>query len=202
MGTWPNTLHYHLPVYIHLQTARLTLRRFTVADEDNLVSLNSDPEVMRYITGGQPTSREQIRDEIIPFHLATYEKHPGFGTWAADDTSTGQFLGWIHLRPRRSDGVIDLGYRMRRGAWGSGYATEGSRALIDKGFTGHGIDRVSATTMTVNLASRRVMEKCGLTHLRTYFDDEQPAIDGADQGHVEYQLTRAEWEAAGRPRST
>jgi RimJ/RimL family protein N-acetyltransferase len=69
-------------VDVHLTTARLSLRRFTAADEDNLVSLNSDPEVMRYITGGQPTSREQIRDEIIPFHLAAYGKHPGFGTWA------------------------------------------------------------------------------------------------------------------------
>jgi len=140
------------------------LRRFTAADEANLVSLNSDPEVMRYITGGQPTSREQIPDEIIPFHPAAYGKHPGFGTWAADDIGTGQFLGWFHLRPRRSDGVIDLGYRLRRPAWGNGYATERSRALIDKGFTEHGIDRVAAETLTVNRASRRVLEKCGLTH--------------------------------------
>jgi hypothetical protein len=60
--------HYHLQVYIHLQTARLAIRRFT-ADEDNLVRLNSDPEIMRYIAG-RPPGREEIRDEIIPFHLA------------------------------------------------------------------------------------------------------------------------------------
>ena len=89
----------------------------------------------RFGNPARPASREEIRDEIIPFHLATYDQHPGFGTWVADDTGTGQFLGWIHLRPRRSD-------------------------------------------------------------------DEQPAIDGADQGYVEYQLTRAGWEAAGRPRIT
>ena len=189
-------------MHLHLKTARLTLRRCTAADEDNLVSLNSDPEVMRYINGGQPTSREEIRDKIIPFHLAAYGNHPGFGTWAAHDTGTGQFLGWLHLRPRRSDGVIDLGYRLRRSAWGNGYATEGSRALIDKGFAEHGIDRVTARTMTVNLASRRVLEKCGLTHIRTCFDDGQPTIDGADQGNVEYQLTRAQWEAATRTRIT
>lgn len=187
-------------MHIHLQTARLAIRQFTVADEDNLVQLDSDPEVMRYITGGQPIGREEIRDEIIPFHLAAYDRHPGFGTWAADDVGTGQFLGWFHLRPRRSDGLIDLGYRLRRSAWGNGYATEGSRALIDKGFTGHDIDRVVAETMTVNLASRRVLEKCGLTHIRTYFDDEPDAIEGADQGFAEYQLTRGQWEAASRPR--
>lgn len=188
---------YYLPVHVHLQASRLTIRRFTAEDEDNLVSLNSDPEVMRYLTGGVPEpGRDQIRDEIIPFHLAFYEAHPGFGTWAADDIGTGSFLGWFHLRPRRSDGLPDLGYRLRRSAWGNGYATEGSRALIDKGFADHDIDRVVAETMTVNLASRRVMEKCGLRYVRTYFEDEQYAIEGAEQGHVEYQLTRADWEAA------
>jgi RimJ/RimL family protein N-acetyltransferase len=50
-----------------LETNRLTLRRFTEADVDNLFELNSDPEVMRYITGGKPTPREEIRDDIIPF---------------------------------------------------------------------------------------------------------------------------------------
>lgn len=183
-------------MHIHLQTARLSIRRFTAADEDNLVNLNSDPEVMRYITGGQPVpGREEIRDDILPFNLAAYDRHPGFGTWAADDVGTGQFLGWFHLRPRRSDGLIDLGYRLRRSAWGNGYATEGSQALIDKGFSEHDIDRVVAETMNVNHASRRVLEKCGLTHVRTYFDEELPAIDGSDQGFVEYQLTRSEWGA-------
>jgi hypothetical protein len=104
-------------VYVHLQTARLAIRRFTVDDEDNLVRLNSDPEVMRYIAGGQLVGRAEIRDEIIPFHLAAYERHPGFGTWAADDVGMGQFLGWFHLRPRRSDGLIDLGPNMTSIAW-------------------------------------------------------------------------------------
>ena len=186
-------------MYIHVQTARLSIRRFTAADEDNLVSLNSDPEVMRYITGGLPVpGREEIRADIIPYNVAAYDRHPGFGTWAADDVRTGEFLGWFHLRPRRSDGLIDLGYRLRRSAWGKGYATEGSRALIDKGFNEHDIDRVVAETMTINLASRRVLEKCGLTHTSTYFDEELPVIDGSGQGYVEYQLTRAEWELASR----
>jgi RimJ/RimL family protein N-acetyltransferase len=83
-----------------------------------------------------------------------------------------------------------------RGGHRNGYATEGSRALVDKGFAEHNIDRVVAETMTVNLASRRVMEKCGLTYVRTFFEDEQYAVDGAGQGHMEYQLTRADWEAA------
>lgn len=59
---------------IILKAPRLTLRQFTEDDVDNLFGLNSDPEVMRYLTGGRPTPREELRDEIIPFHLAGYER--------------------------------------------------------------------------------------------------------------------------------
>jgi len=172
------------------------IRRFTADDEDNLVSLNSDPEVMRYISGGLPTSREEVRDRIIPFHLEAYERHPGFGTWAADDAGTGEFLGWFHLRPRQADGAIDIGYRLRRAVWGRGLATEGSVALIDKAFAEHDLDRVVSETMTLNSASRRVLEKCGLSLIRTYFDNDIHTVEGVDQECVEYELTRAQWQAA------
>jgi len=89
--------------------------------------------------------------------------------------AAGDFLGWFHFRPA-GDGRVDLGYRLRKAAWNKGYATEGSRALIDKGFTDLGVPRVVAHTMTVNHASRRVMEKCGLGFVRTYHSDDVPGI--------------------------
>jgi RimJ/RimL family protein N-acetyltransferase len=181
-------------VTVLLQTPRLTIRQFTAADEDNLLELNSDPEVMRYINGGQPSDRAFIRDQVLPFSIAAYGRHPGFGTWAAEDIGTGEFLGWFHLRPLNGDGPMDLGYRLRRAVWGQGLATEGSRALIASGFAARDLDRIVAHTMTINLASRRVMEKCGMTHTRTYHEDELSYIPGADQGQVEYELTRADWE--------
>ena len=92
---------------------------------------------------------------------------------------------------------MELGYRLRRDAWGAGYGTEGCRALIDKGFTELGVHRVYAETMAVNVASRRVMEKCGLRHVRTFVSDWPERIPGDEHGDVEYALTRAEW-AAGR----
>jgi RimJ/RimL family protein N-acetyltransferase len=61
-------------VRVILQTERLTLRQFTEDDTANLYELNSDPEVMRYLTGGRPTPREVLRDEVKPFHLAVYER--------------------------------------------------------------------------------------------------------------------------------
>jgi RimJ/RimL family protein N-acetyltransferase len=76
-----------------------------------------------------------------------------------------------------------------------GYATEGSRVLISMGFTDLGVERVFGHTMTVNTASWRVMEKCGLTLVRTTTYDGPDIIEGSEHGEVEYALTRPEWEA-------
>jgi RimJ/RimL family protein N-acetyltransferase len=179
---------------IFLETDRLTLRQFTEDDVDNLFDLNSDPEVMRYINGGKPTPREEIRNEIIPFHLGVYQRFDGFGTWAAEARSGKDFLGWFHFRLVEGKG-IDLGYRLRRAAWNNGYATEGSRALIRKGFTDLDVQRVFGHTMAVNAASRRVLEKSGLALVRTFPYDGPDAIDGSEHGEVEYALTKAEWQA-------
>jgi RimJ/RimL family protein N-acetyltransferase len=194
---------------LFLQTDRLTLRRFTEADEDNLFELNSDPEVMRFLTGGEPTPREVVRTAIIPVFLGYYERFEEFGFWAAVEIATGQFLGWFHFRPPLKDkdmpagwdedGVAELGYRLRRSAWGKGYATEGSRALIDKGFTEFGMRRVVAETMAGNWGSRRVLEKSGLIQVDTFASAGPDAADSAGQGHVVYELTRADWEARHRP---
>jgi RimJ/RimL family protein N-acetyltransferase len=185
-------------VGIVLETQRLTLRQFTEDDVDNLFELNSDPEVMRYLSAGKPTPREVLRDEIIPFHLGVYERLDRLGTWAAESPATGGFLGWFHFRPGPDADItnIDLGYRLRRLAWNKGYATEGSRALITMGFRDLGVVRVFAHTMTVNTASRRVLEKCGLRLVRTIPYDGPDVIAGSEQGEVEYALTKAEWEAA------
>jgi RimJ/RimL family protein N-acetyltransferase len=184
-------------VGVILQTPRLILRQFTEDDSDNLFELNSDPEVMRYL--GRPVSREVLRDEVIPFHLAVYERLDRLGTWAAESADGGEFFGWFHFRPG-SDGDItniDLGYRLRRSTWNKGYATEGSRALINMGFTDLGVQRVFAHTMTVNTVSRRVLEKCGLTLVRTtaYTGPDADVIEGSEHGEVEYALTKPEWEA-------
>jgi hypothetical protein len=57
-------------------------RRFTEADEGNLFELNSDPEVMRFLNGGKPTPRDEVRTMIIPTLLGYYERFEGFGFWA------------------------------------------------------------------------------------------------------------------------
>ena len=183
---------------VFLETERLVLRRFIEDDVENLVELDSDPAVMKFINGGQPTPREEIKSEVLPAFLCYYERFEGYGFWAAVEKSTNRFVGWFHFRPAKGapPGEIELGYRLRRSAWGKGYATEGSRALIDKGFAELGVERVVAETMVVNAASRRVMEKAGLTFVRIFHQPWPDYIEGQEEGDVEYALLRSEWERA------
>ena len=183
-------------MHIFLETERLVLRRFTEADVDNLVDLDADPDVMRFINGGKPTPRDVIRDDILPAFLGYYERFEGYGFWAAIEKSTGDFLGWFHFRPAPGSPADEpeLGYRLRRSTWGKGYGAEGSRALIDKGFAELGARRVVASTMVVNTASRRVMEQAGLTLVRTFHQEWPDKIEGDEHGDVEYALLRSDWE--------
>lgn len=182
-----------------LTTDRLVLRRFTAADADLLVELDSDPAVMRYVTGGVATSRREVVEEVLPAFLAHYEEYDAYGFFAALERATGEFLGWFHLRPAKGapPDEPELGYRLRQPAWGRGYATEGSRALVDLAFERCGARRVVAETMVVNLASRRVMEKTGLSLVRTFRQPWPHPIEGDEHGDVEYALLREDW-AAGR----
>ena len=179
-----------------LETGRLALRALGEADVDRLLDLDNDPEVMRFINGGRPTTREAVLAESLPRFLHHYPCLGSRGFWAAEERSTHEFLGWFELKPldAHSAAEAELGYRLNRAAWGRGYATEGAVALVRKGFTELGVERVTANTMTVNARSRRVMEKAGLSYVRTFFEEWPEPIEGSELGDVEYALTRADWE--------
>jgi RimJ/RimL family protein N-acetyltransferase len=181
-----------------LETARLVLRRFTAGDVDLLVDLDGDPEVMRFITGGLPTPREEIEREVLPAVLSRYDRGDGYGFWAAVDKDSAEFVGWFHLRPAPNapPDEPELGYRLRRAAWGRGLATEGARALIDHAFAALGARRVVAETMAVHVASRRVMEHAGMTLVREFRQEWPYRIEGEELGDVEYAVTRAQWRPA------
>ncbi|MFF4269153.1 GNAT family N-acetyltransferase [Streptomyces sp. NPDC001536] len=180
---------------VFLTTARLRLRAFTEADTDALFALDNDPDVMRYLNGGKPTSLEAIRTRTLPHLLHDYPCLGTRGFWAAEERETRVFVGWFEFRPleEHSAAVVELGYRLNKAAWGRGYATEGCRALIGKGFGELGVERVTANTMAVNAGSRRVMEKAGLTFVRGFRSEWPEAIAGSEHGEVEYELRRADW---------
>ncbi|MFC9331599.1 GNAT family N-acetyltransferase [Kitasatospora sp. NPDC057015] len=184
-----------------LTTDRLVLRGFTADDVDRLTQLDADPAVMRHLTGGIATPRAVVEREVLPRLLGYQERHGApLGYAAAEERAGGAFVGWFEFRPVDEDRPLDeveLGYRLHRRAWGRGYATEGARALLRLGFEELGVRRVTATTMAVNTRSRRVLEKAGLRHVRTFHPDWPDPIEGSEHGEVEYAL-----EAADRPRAS
>lgn len=183
---------------IFLETERLVLRRFTEDDIDLLTELDSDPEVMRLLTG-RPSTRARIATKVLPSILRDYARPPGLGTFAAHARPELEFLGWIELRPDdEPPGSAELGYRLRRAAWGRGYATEGALALVRHAFSTTPTTVIHAETMAVNSASRRVMEKVGLRFAETFHLDWAHPLPGAEHGDVRYTLDRAEWDAASQ----
>ena len=150
---------------VFLETQRLVLRRFTLADVDNLVSLDADPGVMHFVTGGIPTARDEIENELLPGFLDYYEQFEGYGFWAAIEKSTGQFVGWFHFRPAKDapPGEVELGYRLRKAAWGKGYATEAAERIVL--FAKElGIPEVVAVANPGNIASIAVMKRLGMRY--------------------------------------
>jgi len=164
-------------------TARLALRGITPDDVDFLVELDADPEVMRFISGGRATPRAEAARII--------ERSVGH-RWVAFERDGDAFVGWFGLRPSGAH-ERELGYRLRRSFWGRGLASEGALALIDTAFTQLDAQRVWAQTMTVNVASRAVMDRCGMRYVRTFHLEWPEPIEGTEHGDVEYELTRSEW---------
>jgi len=141
-------------------TPRLALRTFGEDDLDLIAALNGDPEVMRHMGG--PMSRAQSGVMLHERILAYGRAHPGLGIWATIERASGRCLGMHVLNHIQGECHVQVGYRLFRDAWGRGYATEMSLALIRYGFLQLGLAEVVAITDPGNAASRRVLEKCRL----------------------------------------
>lgn len=167
-------------------TARLILRPVTPLDRADLMALEADPEVMRFLNGGQPVPEQGIPDGEF---LTPRGEEPE--VMAAFERSTSEFAGWFALFDdglRNALKTAELGYRLRRSAWGKGYATEGAMALVAEAFGPLGFECVRAQTMTVNLASRRVLEKAGFQPVGTVYPAFPHGVTGAEEGEAVYEI--------------
>lgn len=178
-------------------TPRLRFRPIDAQDIPDLVALDADPEVTRYVSSEPPPDANQFHDEILPRWNATFADSP-FGFFAAlDRAHDDAFLGWFHLRPD-SEGpdVLDLGYRLRRAVWGTGLATEGGRALVDWGFSFPHVRRITGHCLEAHGASARVLEKCGMRLVGRFVvpDSRLPGWDEDRRRGLGYAIERSEWE--------
>ena len=191
---------------VFLETERLVLRQFTLEDSDNLFELDSEPEVIRWGKGGNPSDYEFIQNQTLPQWINYYEKYENYGVWAVVEKLSNKFIGWFHLYPAAdskfavdlnlvTDNEIALGYRFKKSSWNKGYATEGSRRLVAKGFTQGDVSIVSWTLLE-NKASIRVMEKAGLKFEKEFIftENQLPNLKPSERKAVKYALNKDEFD--------
>lgn len=168
-----------------ITTERLTLRRCQPSDAPDFIALELNPLVMRFLNGGAVDHRVTDPDTapfLMPRGTEPY-------VWTALGSQNREFVGWFSLAPA-GDGRAELGFRLRSFFWSNGYATEGAKALVDWAFENGRCSTITATTMAVNAASRRVMEKLGMQHVRTELLEFENPIPGTELGEVVYELRR------------
>jgi RimJ/RimL family protein N-acetyltransferase len=178
---------------VTLETARLVLRPLGRGDLADLLALDRDPEVMRYV--GSPAgvkspaeTEQRARARIEESLRGDYEP---LGFWRVEGRDDGSFLGVAALLRMPEDGDVEVAYRLVRAAWGRGIATEAAGALIVHGLRTLGLPRLVAVTYPENRASQRVLDKLGFERRGlTEYKGVQTTF------HV---LTREAWSApAGR----
>ena len=196
-GYWQRTLAAgaelrarHAP---SLETERLVLRPFALADADAYALICADPEVMRWVRDGQPLTRAAAWRSI-----ATYLGHwqlRGYGFWALEEKATGRLVGRAGLWNPEGWPGIEVGWLLARDVWGRGYATEAARAALDFAFDRLDAAHVVSVIHPENARSIRVAERLGERCERTM------VVEG-DGGRrfdvVVYGVAREAWRAARR----
>jgi RimJ/RimL family protein N-acetyltransferase len=176
-----------------VHSPRLLLRAHTPKDAPLIVELDADPEVRRYVDSPTAPTLEHITNNVFPRWQEFRDNTPGHGYWIAETREPQAFIGWFHLRaPRHGTperlGDLELGYRLLRAAWGKGYATEGSLAMLSHGFERLDPPRIIAAALADNVASIAVMKKIGMT-----LDTEWMYKDSIRA--VTYAIERAQWQS-------
>jgi RimJ/RimL family protein N-acetyltransferase len=148
-----------------IETDRLLLEPWDHdAHGEAFAAINADPEVMRHLGGADPMPREESDDSSrrIAAHWDAY----GFGLWAASRRDTGEMIGFVGLcHPLwwpAMNARVEIGWRLARDAWGSGYATEGGRAALRTGFDTLGLEEIVAFVHPANERSLAVTRRLGM----------------------------------------
>ena len=174
-----------------IETERLRLRAWRESDREPFFRMNSDPAVMRHF----PATLTREESDALVDRIEAQWAARGFTPYAAELRESGGFIGFIGLSVPLFEAhftpCVEIGWRLAAAYWNRGLATEGARAALRHGFEAMGLAEVVAFTVPANLASRRVMEKIGMT--RDPADDfEHPQMpEGhALRRHVLYRIRR------------
>jgi len=179
---------------ILIETERLVLRNWREADRDPFAEMSLDPEVMAYLDG--PMDRA-ASDALIDRLLGEAQQN-GATFWAVERKGDGAFLGFCGLRRGGHPGTavraeLEIGWRLRRDAWGQGFAREAAAASLSWGWANFADHRIAAWTVPANIGSWGLMLRLGMVH-RPELDFNHPrfAPDHPLYRHLVYTIDRPE----------
>jgi RimJ/RimL family protein N-acetyltransferase len=153
--------------------------------------MNADPRVMEFFPATLSREESDALMDRIEAHL---EQH-GFSWCVAELRETGEFIGFVGLSVPRFEAAftpcVEIGWRLAAEFWGRGLATEGARATAKYAFGELGLKELVSFTTVMNVRSRRVMEKLGMSHDPAEdFDHPQLPQGHPQRRHVLYRLGR------------
>lgn len=176
-----------------LLTERLLVRPWQAIDKEPFAELNADPEVMRYF----PATKSRAESDDLADRISQHIARAGFGFWALEHRITQEFLGFTGLAHVGSDlpfgPTVEIGWRLKRAAWGFGYATEAARASLRFGFHIKQFPEIVAFTAVGNVPSQRVMERIGMERASDLFEHPSIAEGSPIRMHCLYRLTKSRW---------
>ena len=146
------------------ETDRLTVRDWSLDDAEAAYAIYRDPEVWRYLGGGEPPDDLEAARAMLQRWIDRSQQKVPCGIWAVIERSSGTPIGSIMLWPLEDGPEIEVGYHFGQFAWGKGYATEATRGAIEHGFQVLDVDHLVGVVFPENPASQRVLEKAGMTY--------------------------------------
>jgi ribosomal-protein-alanine N-acetyltransferase len=167
---------------IHIETERLLIRPFTLADLPAFHAMVSHPEVMAFLPEDIMSLEEAkgILSWLIESYAVNTREAIRKFTVAVVHRNSGKIIGWVGLGPLEFEPTeIELSYGISQEHWGNGFATEAALAMLEYGFDVVGLERIVAVTHPENIASVRVLEKIGMAR--------ESIVTGLSKEHAFYE---------------
>ncbi|MXV50139.1 GNAT family N-acetyltransferase [Pedobacter sp. HMF7647] len=173
-----------------LSTERLGLRKWLESDNEPFVKMNKDPAVMQFF----PKTLTDIETAEMMQRINEHFDKNGFGLFALENKQTRKFIGFTGLAIPRFEAFftpcVEIGWRLKKEAWGQGFATEAAKACLNYGFNTIGLDKIVSFTSVLNINSEKVMKRIGMRYV-TEFEHPKVEKNSILSKHVLYEISRS-----------
>jgi RimJ/RimL family protein N-acetyltransferase len=177
-----------------IETSRLLLRQWQQSDFAHFAELNADQLVMEYF----PSVLTSRQSDALAIRLSNFIAENDWGYWAAEEKSSGKFIGFVGLYPAADElpfsPSTEIGWRLAPPYWGKGFASEAANASLEYAFEQLSLSEVVSITTTTNLKSQKVMQNIGMQNTQQNFRHPALSLKSPLSEHVLYKVGAAQWQ--------